>query len=1071
MNYTGRLDRCTAVPSRRALTMGTDEWPDSRVPDRGPTRPGGLIQERIEDTAQGRPDAVAIIDGERRVTYRELDRRANGVARALRARGVGPETLVGVCMERSAELVMGMLGVLKAGGAYVPLDPKYPLERLRLIAADAGMKAVLTDDGGWQELATESLTVGEIAEECDELESSEAEPANLAYVIYTSGSTGRPKGVALEHRQAWAFLEWAQATYDEDELRTVLAGTSVCFDLSVFEVFAPLWKGTTVVMAPSVLAIGEVAAEVTLINTVPTALRELVESHSVPRSVRVINVAGEPLSRSLVDLTYEKAPWVQKIYNLYGPTETTTYSTCALMSRGDAGVPTIGRPIQGTEILILDERQQPCAVGTAGELYIGGSGVARGYLKQPDLTAARFVSWPEGTASKRLYRTGDLVRGRADESLEFLGRLDHQVKVRGFRIELGDVEAALLQHPSVREGVLVAFRDEEETATRLVAYVVPRDGAGLASDILRTHLGMLLPDYMVPSAYVILDKLPLTPNGKVDRAKLPAPTCDRDASALAQPRTAEESLLLEIWRDVLRVPEIGIHDHFLDLGGDSLRAAQISARIRSRTGRRLPFNVVLRNPTIERLADRLAATLTREQRAPIAVAPVRHRGDVEPSPSQQRFWFLDQLHPKSSEYNVGVVVEIRGEVLVDALEESLRMLVERHEALRTTLPTVDDGCVQRIASRLAISLPVTEAADPVPDDEQKVVQRIARQELKRPFELGVGPLLRVHLVRKSRASSLVVVLHHAICDGWSLSVLVRDLAALYDAAVGAGGSPLPPVALQYADFVIWQKRNSEERIVERDLAYWRDRLERMPTVLTLPTDRARPLVRTSNGGSYRGPFDVQMLRDLKQSARREEVTLFTLLLAALKLTLARRTGSSAVVVGTVVAGRTHHATEDTIGCFINSIAIATDLAPPLSTREVLRRVGESVSGAFEHSETPFEKVVEAVRPPRVPGCPPVFQVAFGVREAVIACASGGGVTFAAREMDREEARFDLTVWVEEDQGALTALWTFSADLFNGQSIERLHSEFTSMIRKMLDELRRGESPAPPCVVIEERGGP
>jgi amino acid adenylation domain-containing protein/FkbM family methyltransferase len=565
------------------------------------------IHERIEEMARLRPEAVAIIDGERRVTYRELDRRANGVARVLRARGVGLESLVAICMGRSAELVMAMLGVLKAGGAYVPLDPQHPKERLRLIAEQAGVVAALTDGGGWEELAKEVLVVAAIAQEHEQLPGGAVGPENLAYVIYTSGSTGRPKGVALEHRQAWAFLEWTQEAYDEGDLRMVLAGTSVCFDLSVFEVFAPLWKGTTVVMVQSVLAIGQVAAadEVTLINTVPTALRELVESGSVPRSVRVINVAGEPLGRSLVDLTYERAPWVEKIYNLYGPTEATTYSTRAKMRRGEADVPTIGRPIRGTEVYVLDDWRQPCPTGTAGELYIGGAGVARGYVKQPELTAARFVSWSEGAAAQRLYRTGDRVRLRRDGSLEFLGRLDQQVKVRGFRIEPGEVEAALLDHPAVREAVVAASAGEGELGTTLVAYLVPRDGADLAKSALRAHLGRTLPDYMVPRSYVILDKLPLTANGKVDRANLPAPLRESEVAQRAEPRTVEEKLLLDVWREVLRTPEIGIHDDFFAIGGHSLAAMTICGRARAALNREVPLCALLDAPTVAGLAERL----------------------------------------------------------------------------------------------------------------------------------------------------------------------------------------------------------------------------------------------------------------------------------------------------------------------------------------------------------------------------------------------------------------------------------------------------------------------------------
>jgi amino acid adenylation domain-containing protein len=562
--------------------------------------------ELFEEQVRRSPEATALVFGEQRLSYEELNGKANGLARHLRGLGVGPETMVGICLERSVEMVLGILGVLKAGGAYLPMDPLYPAERLGFMLEDAQVSVVLS-----QEKIQRQWPAGTKVVDVEKVDGEEAgnlellsKPEQLAYVIYTSGSTGRPKGVALEHRSLNAFAHWARGVYGGEELDGVLAGTSICFDLSVFELLVPLCWGGKIILAANVLELPELGAagEVRLINTVPSAAAELVRMKAIPSTVEVINLAGEPLRQSLADQLYGLGT-VKKVYDLYGPTEDTVYSTCALRQAG--GRETIGRPLANKQTYIVDEQMEPVPVGVVGELYIGGEGLARGYLKRAELTAERFVESRWG----RVYKTGDLARYGADGNIEFLGRADHQVKIRGFRIELGEIETQLRQHGGVREAVVVAR--EEGGEKRLVGYVGAEKG--LSVNELKEHLKKRLPDYMVPGAIVILDKLPLTPNGKVDRKALPAPDMTViEAKDFTAPRTQTERILAEIWCKLLNLAQVGIHDNYFRLGGHSLLAIRVVSRIREAFQIDLPMSSIFEAPTVAELARMVERQLLAE---------------------------------------------------------------------------------------------------------------------------------------------------------------------------------------------------------------------------------------------------------------------------------------------------------------------------------------------------------------------------------------------------------------------------------------------------------------------------
>jgi amino acid adenylation domain-containing protein len=640
------------------------------------------LQQFFERQAERTPDSVALIYKSERLTYAELNARANQLARHLRTLGVVAESLVGVLVERSTEMVVALLAVLKAGGAYVPLDPAYPTERLELMLEDTRASVVLTQQSLQQRLPPCDAHVIYLDKECQDIARQSGEnplpitdESNLAYLIYTSGSTGRPKGVAIEHRSAATLLHWAREHFTASQLSGVLASTSICFDLSVFELFVPLaWAGK-VILANNVLELPELdaAGEVTLVNTVPSALTELLRMGGVPESVVTVNLAGEPLQNALAQRAYAEAG-VEQVLNLYGPSEDTTYSTWALVEKGSTHSPTIGRPIANTEVYLLDRELQPVGQGLIGELYIGGEGLARGYLRRPELTAERFIPNAYSTkAGARLYRTGDLGRYLSDGRIEFLGRADNQVKVRGYRIELGEVEAALAGHAGVSEAV-VSARESETGGKELVAYYVAAE-AGVTAEGLRGHLEARLPKYMVPSYFVRLESLPLTPNGKVDRKALPDVGAERVGSAegYPAPRNVEEELLAGVFAEVLGRTQIGVLDNFFEVGGHSLLATQVISRVRELFRVELPLRSLFETPTVAGLASHIDNARRRRSNSKTEkIEPVPRHGNLPLSFAQERLWFWEQLQPLTPTYNLASAFRLRGELDVAALEQSFK---------------------------------------------------------------------------------------------------------------------------------------------------------------------------------------------------------------------------------------------------------------------------------------------------------------------------------------------------------------------------------------------------------------
>jgi amino acid adenylation domain-containing protein len=1005
------------------------------------------IVDLFEARVAQQPSATAVVFERRELSYGELNARANRVARRLRELGVGPESLVGLYVDRSFAMVIGALGISKSGAAYVPLDPDYPAQRLTYILEDARPRVVLTVEALLGTLPRTDAQVWCLDRDWSEIERYGAEdlvgpryPESLAYLIYTSGSTGRPKAVAIEHRSTAAFVAWAREVFDDDELSGVLGSTSLCFDLSVFELFVPLCWGGTVILAQNALALPGLAdaARVRLVNTVPSAMGELVRLRALPAGVRTVNLAGEALPGKLVDSLYELG--VSRVLNLYGPSEDTTYSTFTVVPRGSDRAPAIGRPVGNTQVYLLDPALQPVPLGTVGEVYLGGMGLARGYLHRPDLTAERFIPDPFGKKpGGRLYRTGDLARYRADGNLEFLGRIDHQVKIRGFRIELGEIEAALLEHEAVEEVVVVA-REDRPGDQRLVAYFTQKDERPLAGE-LRSWLRRRLPAYMVPSAFVRMDALPLTPNRKVDRKALPAPEAGWAATERewAAPATATEELLAQVWSQLLGVQQVGRGDNFFELGGHSLLGMQVVSRMRGVFGVELPIRALFDAPTLADLAARVDAALAAQKgkRAP-ALRRVERTGKEPLAFAQQQIWLLDRLEPDSPLYNLPAALRLEGALDQGALERSLGEVVRRHEALRTVF--LEEG-----GERAQVVLPASELRVDRVDlrgvpaaRRAEEVTRAAEAEARRPFDLEKGPLLRATLLELGDTEHvLVVVMHHIASDGWSIGVLARELSALYEAFRQGRGSPLPELSIQYLDFAVWQRELLAGGALDEQLAYWRKQLEGAPRVLELPTDRPRPAVQGHRGSRVPVAIPQQVTAALKTVAHEQGATLFMALLAGFQALLYRYSGEQDLCVGSPIAGRNQAEVEGLIGVFVNTLVLRTRLDGDVTLRQLLGRVREVTLGAYANQDVPFERLVEELRPERSMSHTPLFQVMMVLQQNAAPHLRLPGLTVAMEELDSGASKFDLTLSMAETEAGLAGWLEYDADLFDAETVARM----------------------------------
>ena len=1041
------IEILTEAERRRILV----EWNDTRTAP----LPARCIHELFEAQVERTPAATAVVFGDERLTYRELDERANRLARYLRTLDVGAEVLVGILMERSVEMIVALLGILKAGGAYLPLDPSYPQERLTFMAEDARLKVLLTEENLASLLSQTVAHVVKLDSQWAMIEpldggrlSDTSAAHNLAYVIYTSGSTGRPKGVLVQHHGLCNMIKAFARAAEIDAQSRVLQFASFGFDASVPEIFMALTTGASlhlersaVLSAPAALAQLMRQQSITAVIQPPAMLAVLSESGLT--ELQTLIAAGEHCSAEIAD-RWSKG---RRFFNAYGPTETTVCATMHLYREKHAVAPPIGRPIANTEVYVLRDNMQPVPVGVAGELYIGGDGLARGYLNRAELTAERFLPHPFATQTgARLYRTGDLVRYLPDGNLEFLGRIDTQVKVRGYRIELGEIEAVLLSHPAVRAAVVVA-REEEAGDKRLVAYLVG-ETESIAVIELRGYLKEKLPEYMIPSAFVMLDELPLTANGKVDRRALPAPERGRveAGTEYVAPRTPVEEMVAGIWAEVLGVERVGVDDNFFELGGHSLLATQVISRLKESLQVEVTLDKMFESPTVAAVAAVVEAAQQTAQSSDMALIPrVARDRNMPLSFAQQRLWFIDQLEPDSPFYNVTAAIRLKGKLDVAALDQTLNEIVRRHETLRTTFASVEGQPVQIIAPSMELKLSLVDLQHVAEDERNQTAQGLAVDEAKLPFDLSHGPLLRVTLLRLGAEEHIALLtMHHIVSDGWSMGVLIREVAACYESFSTNKPALLPELPIQYADFAVWQRERLQGDALEAQIDYWRQRLSDLPR-LALPTDRPRPEIQSVRGAYQVVPLPTDLSISVRSLSQQEGVTVFMTLLAAFQTLLYRYTGQQDIVVGTDVANRTRVETEGLIGIFVNHLVMRTDLSGWPTFRELLGRVRAVSLGAYAHQDLPFDMLVKALKPKRDLGHTPLFQVLFVVQNAPMPELNLSGLTLSVVEADNETTKFDLALFIVEADDQLTGIWKFNSDLFDPSTILRMSKNFELLL--------------------------
>ncbi|WP_218187542.1 non-ribosomal peptide synthetase [Pseudomonas sp. SHC52] len=1016
-----------------------------------------LLHARVEAQARLTPAAVAVRCKGRELTYAQLERQANLLARHLQALGVGPDQRVGIHLRRSPELIVALFAVLKAGGAYVPLDPAYPAQRLAYMLEDSAPVAILAMGDApltlplasdCQRLNVDEVLHGYDAPQGDAPLGAGLEPHHLAYMIYTSGSTGQPKGVMIEHRNARNFLDWALRSFSAQTLERSLFSTSINFDLSVFECFAPLSCGGTLELVDDALALLDQRPDLSLLNTVPSALDALLRADALSASLECVNLAGEALSRTLVERLFADSA-VRQVNNLYGPTETTVYSTWVSMDRDRGFQPHIGRPIDNTQVHVLDEALQPLPVGVPGELYIGGAGVGRGYHRRPELTRERFLADPfSSDPTARLYRTGDLGFWDAEGQLHYLGRNDFQVKIRGFRIELGEIEAALLAQPQVGAAAVLALaREGREPA--LVAYAVAAaDHGPLVATDLRDALTKVLPGHMVPALIVPLDTLPLTPNGKLDRAALPRPGEDAwSTQAYEAPRGEQEGLMAEIWCDLLGVARVGRHDDFFELGGHSLLAVQWVSRVRQRLGLELPLATLYAHPSVAGLAP-LLANATRSALTGIPVLPQAAARPL--SFAQQRLWFIARLDAQASAaYHISGALQLDGELDKNALRNALERIVERHAVLRTRFVEQDGEVRQVIDSTPRWNFERVELA------EAADLQPAMAHEAARPFDLSEGPLLRVWLARLgAHRHVLHVTLHHIIADGWSIGVLIDELSVLYKAFHGNAPDSLAPLAIQYADYAAWQREWLAGERGARQLAYWLDHLREAPERVDLPTDRPRPPRQDFAGARLEVALDEPTASALKALGRRHGTSLYMTLLAAWAVVVARLSGQARVVIGTPVANRTRSEVEPLIGFFVNTQALCVDLSGAPQVGQLLAQVREHALQAQAHQDVPFEHVVEALNPPRSLAHTPVFQLMFAWQNAPRSSLDLDGLSLTPLAGEQTTAPFDLSLELYEAEERIIGGLNYATALYDCASVSRHWSYLVQVLRQFIADDRQ-----------------
>lgn len=1032
------------------------------------------LQHAFEAQVARTPDAVAIVCDERCLTYTQLNRRSNQVAHHLQRLGIREGKRVGICMERSLTVIIGLMGILKAGGAYVPLDPAYPQERVAFMAASSAVVVILTCEHLRSLVPDNNVQVVYLDTDASMLERESAENPvhtvsgeHLAYVIFTSGTTGQPKGAGVYHRGLMNLLHWYIAEFGITADDQAFVITSLSFDLTQKNLFAPLLVGGMVCLHASryhdIQFLRQCIAErgITLLNCTPSMFYPFMDAEDKLQqlqSVRYLFLGGEPIVMRRLQSWLERTDGHAEVVNTYGPTECSdvvAFYRVKYWQHFLETTPPLGRPIANTQLLILDEYLQPVPPTVIGELYVAGVGVGAGYVNDERLTRGKFLPNPFAEIPGRfLYRTGDRARYRSDGAIEYQGRSDYQVKVRGFRIELGEIEAVLAQHSDVRECVVHSWVDELNEM-HLVAYVI--GSQVFSSTELRSYLRTRLPDYMVPSFFVTLDKLPLTPSGKVDRRALPPPLRGERVleTALREVRTPIEEVVAEIYCEILNLEHVGLHDNFFDLGGHSLLATRVISRLRAHLQIEMSLRSLFEAPTVVEFARRVERAIRQEQvTAYPPLSPVRRTEDLPLSFAQQRIWFLTQLPSGASTYTIPVIIKIQGPLNITVLEKCIQEIVQRHESLRTTFTLRMGQPVQIIQETMPIELKILAVQQGEEQQRMSYVLREIARLMEQPFDLQRGPLLRIGIFSLQRTEHIFFLLfHHIVFDGWSIGVLLRELSALYDAFLQGKPSSLSPLPIQYVDFAYWQRKWLQGEALTRLTSYWKEQL-RGATALELSA-LTRPGIRsvTNSGAGATFALAKPLSMALRTLSRKEETTLFTTLLAAFQLLLYRSTGQHDIVVGTDVANRTHEETEDLIGFFVNLLALRTQFRAQETFRELLRRVRSTVLNAYAHQDLPFDQLVDELQLERVGRKTPLINVLFVWQDIPLPPLCFQGLELSLLESEVESytgVKFDLAVFMMERDGILAGFINYRSDLFTQKEIVDLSSHFEILLRSIVD---------------------
>jgi amino acid adenylation domain-containing protein len=1060
-NFRSLLHSLIQYPHRsiaQAPMISPVEYAQAIAQSKGPNAPpppSFYLDALFSLQAQTTPDLAAVVHRTEILSYRLLDERSSAIARCLATAGVLRGDRVCVCMSRTPLLVASLIAVLKTGACYVPLDPKYPAARNEAIVRDCTPAAIVTETAFSSLFASLDVTVlcADAPFEptsVDSLLPTDRTPDDAAYIIYTSGSTGVPKGVVICHRSVATFVAWVKRSFSSEELAGVLASTSICFDLSIFELFGALCAGGAALLVEDALDIGSAVEDITLLNTVPSAARQLLQLKKIPDSVKTICLAGEALSDALARRLYLDCA-VQRIFNLYGPTEDTTYSTMAEAPRDHYGRLPIGRPIDNRRAYVLDEAKAPAPAGVCGEIHLAGAGVALGYHNRPDLTAQRFLDDPF-TPGEKMFATGDLGRRRADGSLEYLGRLDNQVKFRGYRIETDEIRSVLNAVPEVEDS-LVTLWDRGDHEPALAAYVVPKQGKTIALERLLAALGERLPEWMTPGFWSVLPAFPLNANGKVDLRQLPEPAhaVFADEAMISPPRSDWQKKILELWRGVLKLETIGVDQNFFRLGGHSLLLTQVAGRLQEEFGIAAPLHEFFEHATIAGFADRLEELLlTDDLRADPAVRSESGEG-LPLSYAQERLWFLEQFSVVNNLYVVPWSFVIVGPFELATFDRAIQDLAARHETLRTSFSAPEGLPTQSIEADVEIEIEFYNLTGRGAAERDSMLEELSRRNLVEPFDLTQTPLLRCVVARESIDRHVVfVAMHHIVSDAWSLQVLQRDLGELYQARLERRAPKLPELTIQYADFALAQRRALQGAHMTKMLDYWRGNLSGAPPISTFPEDFPRPQVQTYHGSARYFTIDPDLKARMEDIAQSESTTLFAVILAGFIVLLSKYTGEKDIVVGAPLSGRHHAATENLVGFFVNTIVLRVAVDAQSTFRALVRLVRTKLLEAYDNQDAPFERVVDELKPARTLRYSPLFQVMFGFqasleRRDAFASAVAAPRSSAAPQIDTTTSKFDITFALTDQSDSVSAAVEYNTDLYRSETIDRIFQNYITAL--------------------------